>query len=160
VIRPIDALLLSEFGIGTSDANIHGLPDRTLMQFEGSGIETAWVTEFTDEGAATGLKKLTDLLITFDVEAKFSANLFANRPRPPLLYRKTQAMIISARKQNNLGLSLLRGSQDATEDVITWKLYPLLRKNLKRTVEGSRYYCSWSQPFAPALGGVFGVPLR
>ena len=143
LVRATDVLLISEFNIETTaDMNIYGLPGKTLMQFEGSGIETVWNVEFTDAGAPSGFNKLADFLITFDMQARFSADLYsANRtaskavsassPSSSSGYSKNQAMVISARKQRSQALSLLRTNAEVTEASIAWK-FPALRKGLSK----------------------------
>ena len=41
-VRPPDGLPVSDFDISSFDMNVFGMPGATLMQFEGSGIETVW----------------------------------------------------------------------------------------------------------------------
>ncbi|OCK73953.1 carbohydrate-binding module family 12 protein [Lepidopterella palustris CBS 459.81] len=132
LVRPADALLISDFNMETSDAMTYGLPGKTLMQFEGSGIETIWNVEFSDSGAPTGFASLADLLITFDMQARYSSILHANPPSPPYSGKVEKAIWISSRKQQNAGLLSIRDSS-STEAILSWKL-PSLRKGMKRTI--------------------------
>ena len=46
-----------------------GLPGESLMQFEGSGYETDWRLHFEMLANPKGLANLTDVLVTFDMNA-------------------------------------------------------------------------------------------
>ncbi len=41
-VRPAVGVPITEFDISTLDLNVYSLPGTTLMQFEGSGMETVW----------------------------------------------------------------------------------------------------------------------
>lgn len=69
-----DALPLSEFRM-REDMWVHELPDATLLPFEGSGFETMWELSLSRNSGSAGLDKLTDLLLTFDLRANYSAAL-------------------------------------------------------------------------------------
>jgi hypothetical protein len=71
-IRPADGLPISDFDISTRDMNVFGLPGATLMQFEGSGIETIWQLLLPAAANPGGLDSLADVLVTFDLRAQFS----------------------------------------------------------------------------------------
>jgi hypothetical protein len=76
LMRFADALPLSEFRLH-QDLWVYGLPGETLLQFEGSGIETDWELEFPTAANAKGLRTLTDVLITCDMYASYSQALAA-----------------------------------------------------------------------------------
>lgn len=93
-----DALPLSEFNI-RGDMLVYDLPDETLLPFEGSGIETTWELSLSRLGDATSLEDLTDVLITFDMRASYSATLDAkHKAELPAALKKS--VLISGRAQN------------------------------------------------------------
>jgi hypothetical protein len=87
LVRFPDALALSEFRLH-DDLFVYGLPGETLLQFEGSGFETDWELEFPPSANAKGLRTLADVLITFDMNASYSAALAtaaaAQQPGPAM----------------------------------------------------------------------------
>jgi hypothetical protein len=93
-----DALPLSEFNM-RGDMWVYDLPDETLLPFEGSGIETAWQLSLSRLGGATSLENLSDVLLTFDMRASYSAVLDAKHQAelPPSLKK---SVLISGRAQN------------------------------------------------------------
>jgi hypothetical protein len=94
-VRPADGLPISEFDIGTSDMSIFGLPGATLMQFEGSGIETIWQLVLPAAANPGGLASLADVLITVDLRAHFSYALYQTTlGQPPTSLSKL--IVISA----------------------------------------------------------------
>jgi hypothetical protein len=93
-----DALPLSEFNM-RGDMWVYDLPDETLLPFEGSGIETAWELSLSRLGDATSLENLTDVLLTFDMRASYSAVLDAkHKAELPASLKKS--VLISGRAQN------------------------------------------------------------
>jgi hypothetical protein len=76
LVRFPDALALSEFRLH-DDLFVYGLPGETLLQFEGSGFDTDWELEFPPAANPKGLRTLADVLITFDMNASYSAALAA-----------------------------------------------------------------------------------
>lgn len=95
VFCPTDALLLSEFDTSTSDTAIHSFPRKRkrkmIMLLEGSGRDSAWDIEFTEQGVPRQSRHYI----------RFSADLFTNRPTPSTQYLRRQAQLIPARKQKN-----------------------------------------------------------
>ena len=73
LVRYPDALPLSEFRM-RNDMWVFDLPDETLLPFEGSGIETVWELMLSKVGNANGFESLTDVFITFDMRASYSAH--------------------------------------------------------------------------------------
>jgi len=57
------------------DMWVFDLPDETLLPFEGCGIETMWELALSKIGNANGFDTMSDLLITFDIRASYSAFL-------------------------------------------------------------------------------------
>jgi hypothetical protein len=74
LVRYPDALPLSEFRM-RNDMWVFDLPDETLLPFEGSGFETMWELMVSKAGNANGFDSMTDMLITFDMRASYSALL-------------------------------------------------------------------------------------
>jgi hypothetical protein len=107
-VRPADALPISEFRLAT-DQTVYSLPDEALLPFEGSGVETEWNLEFPAAANPYGLGSLADVLLTFDVRAHYSPELYmtdlANVPH------STQRLIaVSAARHAPQGLADLTGS--------------------------------------------------
>jgi hypothetical protein len=112
LVRPADALPISEFRLH-DDMAVHGLPDETLLPFEGSGADTFWELELPASGNPYGLGDLGDVLLTLDLEASFSSALHAAdiAAMPASLRRMA---ILSAARHDPKGLEALRaGSGDA-----------------------------------------------
>ena len=93
-----DVLPLSEFNM-RGDMWVYDLPDETLLPFEGSGIETAWQVSLSRLGDATSLENLTDILLTFDMRASYSAELDAKH-KADLPASLKKSLLISGRAQN------------------------------------------------------------
>lgn len=70
LVRPTEALPLSEFRL-RGDMGVYGLPDETLLPFEGSGIETFWQLELPVAANSANLASLADVVLTFDLRAQF-----------------------------------------------------------------------------------------
>lgn len=98
LLRYPDALPLSEFNL-RDDMLVYDLPDETLLPFEGSGIETTWELSLSRLGQVQSLEKLTDVLITFDMRASYSATLdTTHQAQLPASLKKS--LLISGKKQN------------------------------------------------------------
>lgn len=113
-IRPTDALPISEFDIDTSDMQVYGLPGGTLMQFEGSGIDTVWQLQFPAVANPSGLADVADVLITFNLRAQFSPSLQASRVQQ-MPASITKMIVMSAYKQQLPGLADLIGKASQAE---------------------------------------------
>jgi len=74
-LRNAEALPLSEFRL-SADMAVYGLPDEALLNFEGSGVESLWSLEFSSAANPYGLDHLADVLITFDMQAHYSPELY------------------------------------------------------------------------------------
>lgn len=98
LLRYPDALPLSEFNL-RDDLLVYDLPDETLLPFEGSGMTTQWELRLSRFGQAQSLENLTDVLITFDMRARYSATLDAiQQTQAPTTLKKS--LLISGQKQN------------------------------------------------------------
>jgi hypothetical protein len=130
LVRYPDALPLSEFNM-RGDMLVYDLPDETLLPFEGSGIESAWELSLSRFGDATSLEDLTDVLLTFDMRASYSAALdAAHQAARPVSLKKS--VLISGRAQN-LG-EIARFKKDG--DILTLVFRPALAA--KNSIEKMR----------------------
>lgn len=110
LLRFPDALPLSEFRL-QDDLFVYGLPGETLLQFEGSGIETAWELDLPAAPNPQGLRSLSDVIITFDMNASYSqalAGKLAAEPPAPV----SRAIMLAASVQDSRGLANLRVGTD------------------------------------------------
>jgi hypothetical protein len=98
LIRYPDALPLSEFRM-RNDMWVFDLPDETLLPFEGSGIETVWELMLSKVGNASGFESLTDVFITFDMRASYSAHL-GQEHIAALPASATRSVLLSAKAAN------------------------------------------------------------
>ncbi len=71
-VRPPDALPVSEFRL-RADKDVFGLPDESLLTFEGSGVDTVWELELPSAANPQGLAGLVDVMLTIDARAHYSA---------------------------------------------------------------------------------------
>lgn len=101
-----DALPLSEFNM-RGDMLVYDLPDETLLPFEGSGIDTAWQLSLCQLGDAISLETLTDVLLTFDMRASYSATLAA-RHQSEMPVSQKRAVLMSGKAQNPGALANFR----------------------------------------------------
>lgn len=74
LLRNQDALPVSQFQLA-SDMTVFGLPDESLLSFEGSGVETLWRLELPPAGNDSGLGGLADVEVTLDLRAQYSSQL-------------------------------------------------------------------------------------
>jgi hypothetical protein len=106
LIRYPDALPLSEFRM-RNDMWVFDLPDETLLPFEGSGIETVWELMLSKIGNANGFGSLTDILITFDMRASYSASL-EKQHIAALPNSANRSLLVSAKTMNPGALAAFR----------------------------------------------------
>jgi hypothetical protein len=76
LVRPAEALPISEFRLDR-DLAVHGLPNEALFTFEGSGVETFWRLDLPASGNAASLSGVADVLVTFDLRAKYDPAMHA-----------------------------------------------------------------------------------
>ncbi|MFM0093400.1 hypothetical protein PQR46_41800 [Paraburkholderia sediminicola] len=106
-IRPADGLPITEFDI-SHDMSAFGLPGTTLMQFEGSGVETNWQFELPVSSNPGGFAGLADALVTFDLRARFAPSLYQSVTGAPVA-SASKMMMLSALRLQVSGLSDLQG---------------------------------------------------
>ena len=107
-VRFPDAKPLSEFSL-RKDLAVFGMPDDSLMTFEGSGFASFWGLQFPATANPFGLDNLLDVQITFDLTAFYSASLFAQQMNsvPTTVER---FLMIPARGQNQAQLTAFNGA--------------------------------------------------
>jgi hypothetical protein len=108
-VRPVDALPVSEFNLGITDMQVWGLPGGTLMQFEGSGVETMWKLEFPPAANPSGLNGVADVLITMNLRAQFGLAAYQAQLLQ-LPHVVTKFVLVSGLKQQLSGLADLQGN--------------------------------------------------
>jgi hypothetical protein len=106
LVRFPDALPLSEFRLH-QDLWVYGLPGETLLQFEGSGIETDWELEFPIAANPKGLRSLADVLVTCDMNAMYSQGLAVKQAAAPPA-PVARAVALAASMWDPKGLASLR----------------------------------------------------
>lgn len=82
LVRPADALPMSEFRLDR-DLAVHGLPNEALFTFEGSGVETFWRIDLPAAGNAASLAGIADVLVTFDLRARYDPMRHAAQAAAP-----------------------------------------------------------------------------
>jgi hypothetical protein len=107
LVRSADALPVSEFRM-RDDLAVHGLPDEALLLFEGSGMDTTWTLELPAAANPGGLGGIVDVLLTFDLRARYSPVLHdthvSNAPTTV-----ERGLLLSAARLDPAGLANLQG---------------------------------------------------
>ena len=106
LVRFADAYPVSEFRV-RRDFELHGLPGERLLPFEGSGFATSWTLELPKTTNATGLNRVTDVRITFDLQAGYAVTDGAVAAVPQ---SSSRAVFVSALAIDSTGLATLRQS--------------------------------------------------
>lgn len=114
LLRFADAYPVSEFRV-RSDMALYGMPGEQLMPFEGAGFTTTWTLELPPQANAHGLSRVTDVRITFDIQAAYEVPTVAAAPAPPPASR---AMFVSALAIAPSGLKVLRDPAKAVATVV------------------------------------------
>ncbi|MGN8020403.1 hypothetical protein ACTJJ7_06760 [Phyllobacterium sp. 22229] len=115
LVRFADAYPVSEFRV-RRDLELHGLPGDRLLPFEGSGFATSWALELPKSANATGLNRVTDVRVTFDVQAGYAANTAVPAAPPTAASR---AVFVSALAVDATGLATLRKSGAAAKVMLS-----------------------------------------
>lgn len=104
LLRFADAYPVSEFRLRTGMA-LHGLPGEHLLPFEGTAFTTTWTLELPKAANLVGLNRVTDVRITFDVQAAYEvpSALAPAQPQPA-----SRAVFVSALALDATGLQTLR----------------------------------------------------
>ncbi len=107
-VRFPDAKPLSEFSL-KKDMTVFGMPDDSLMTFEGSGFESFWGLQFPALANPFGLDSLLDVQLTFDLTAYYSASLLTQQmSSPPTTVERF--LMIPARGQNQAQITAFNGT--------------------------------------------------
>ena len=123
LLRYPDALPLSEFRL-RNDMWVFDLPDETLLPFEGSGIETTWELALSKAGNVNGFASLTDVFLTFDMRANYSATL-AQQHLADMPTTVSRSLLVSAKTVNPGALAAFR--KDGGQVVLEFDLGKLAR---------------------------------
>jgi hypothetical protein len=104
LLRFADAYPISEFRV-RRDLELHGLPGEQLLPFEGTAFTTTWSLELPPAANPVGLGRVTDVLLTFDLQAGYDAG----RVDPdPVAMPASRSLFVSALSVDTAGLSKLR----------------------------------------------------
>ena len=104
LLRFADAYPISEFRL-RNDLALYGMPGEQLLPFEGAGFTTTWTLELPPQVNATSLARITDVRITFDVQAAYEV---PSAVAVPLPQPASRARFVSALAIDATGLSTLR----------------------------------------------------
>jgi hypothetical protein len=129
--RFADALPLSEFRL-QQDLFVYGMPGETLLQFEGSGYESDWELELPLAANLGGLASLSDVLITFDMNAGYNPR---STPGPAAPVPIRHGVAVSASAFDSRGLASLRATSGAARIRFDMNQVPLRRQEKNRQVE-------------------------
>jgi hypothetical protein len=104
LVRFADAYPVSEFRL-RDDLDRLGFSREQLLPFEGSGFTTTWTLELPKRANPTGLNRVTDVLLSFDVQAVYDAQQpdVEAAPAPG-----SRSMFVSALAIDATGLTTLR----------------------------------------------------
>jgi hypothetical protein len=114
LLRFADAYPISEFRLRT-DLALYGMPGEQLLPFEGAGFTTTWSLELPPQVNATSLNRITDVRITFDVQAAYEVPSSAPVPLPQPASRAT---FVSALAIDATGLSTLRNASKPQAKIV------------------------------------------
>lgn len=106
LLRFADAYPVSDFR-NRRDLELHGLPGEQLLPFEGTAFTTTWTLELPPGADPVGLSRVSDVLLTFDLQAAYDATQFerdtAAAPAPA-----SRSLFVSALSVNTAALSAMR----------------------------------------------------
>ncbi|MBN2531381.1 MAG: hypothetical protein JXB88_00745 [Spirochaetales bacterium] len=81
LIRSPESLPISDFRL-KEDMALYGLPGKSLMTFEGNGIDTSWELKLPPDANPDGLSSIADIIITFDLYSQFDVIETTLQPEP------------------------------------------------------------------------------
>lgn len=136
LVRFPDALALSEFRLH-DDLFVYGFPGETLMQFEGSGYEADWELELTPHADAQGLRPLSDILVTFELNASYDDAARLDPPQGSV----TRAVMMAASVWDPDGLSVLRSAMGPARVTFDTTRLALSAQESGRTVSNLAIMC-------------------
>ncbi len=134
LVRPSESLPLSEFRL-EKDMAVYGLPNETLLTFEGSSVETFWELGFPKAANASGLDGLVDVLLTFDLFCEFAPERYeADLAALPTTERKW--LLISAARYQPAAVTALAGAATNVDVVFDLRRLRLLpRQETSRKIK-------------------------
>lgn len=132
LIRPSESLPLSEFQL-RDDMAVYGLPNETLLTFEGSNVETFWELSLPKAANATGLDGLVDVLLTFDMFCEFAPQRY-EAELAGLATVQRQWLLVSAANYQPAALAALTATAK-TVDVVFDLSRLLPRQQHSRTIK-------------------------
>ncbi|MGW0769197.1 Tc toxin subunit A-related protein [Streptomyces sp. NPDC002676] len=104
LLRFADAYPISEFRI-RRDLELYGLPGEQLLPFEGTAFTTTWTLELPSGVNPVGLGRITDVLLTFDLEAAYDASRTGTHLAAA---PSSRSLFVSALSVDTAGLSAMR----------------------------------------------------
>lgn len=132
-MRPTDAYPISEFRL-SNDMEVYGLPDEALLPFEGSGVETIWSLEFPSIANPYGLDSVIDILLTFDLRAYYSPELYKTKIQS--IPQAVQRMVfVSANRYNPKSIADLQGGTNLVKIAYHMDSIGLSSKEANRKVK-------------------------
>jgi hypothetical protein len=99
-----DDRIWTEFRL-RSDMALHGMPGEHLLPFEGAGFTTTWTLVLPKAANALSLNRVTDVRITFDVQAAYEV---PSAVAPAAAQPVSRAVFVSALALDSTGLKSLR----------------------------------------------------
>lgn len=111
LVRFADAYPISEFEV-RRDLALFGMPGEHLLPFEGTGFSTTWTLEVPRSANPAGLARITDVRVTFDLQAAYQVPATAPVAVPT---PSSRAVFVSALAVDPVGLATLRKSGAAAK---------------------------------------------
>ncbi len=132
LVRPAEAAPISEFRLA-QDMSVYGLPDQTLLTFEGTHLDTFWEISCPPAANGAALESLLDVLVTLDLRAEFVPDLYlGDLAATPTTTRHWILMRASTFSQ--AGLAALRAGAPSASLVFDPRTIPLPRREAGRSV--------------------------
>lgn len=128
-----EGLPISEFRF-TNDITIFGMPNETTLPFEGIGIETFWTLDFPLAANPYGINHVTDIMLTFDLTAQYSAELYEKErlSAPDSIQR---LIFISSRKYQSKVIDEFRGSASSVDLIFNIQSIGLPKNETNRKIK-------------------------
>ncbi|MFJ5731513.1 hypothetical protein [Streptomyces paradoxus] len=104
LLRFADAYPVSEFRV-RRDLELHGLPGEQLLPFEGTAFTTTWTLQLSATANPVGLGRVTEVFLTFDLQAAYDATATGTAPAAAPVSR---SLFVSALSVDTAGLASLR----------------------------------------------------
>lgn len=132
VIRPSEGLPISEFYL-PQDMPVFGLPNETLMPFEGSSLDSFWELRLPLESNVSGLSSITDVLLTFDLWGQYTSEQYSKwLLEVPTKVRRS--IMISGKQYNPKAIEQFMGTNQIIKFDFNLRLLPLPNGEKNRKV--------------------------